>query len=88
MLMHNKLAGHESRIGDIRSTIQEQLDTLSFAGRLWQIFRSIISGALHDLRKTLGCSKETIMEMIDERVNTFFVRSLQLDAITLRLEYE
>jgi len=88
MLMHNKLAGHESRIGDIRSTIQEQLDTLSFAGRLWQLFRSIISGALHELRKRLGCSKEFIMEMIDERVNTFFIRSLQLDAVTLRLEYE
>ena len=88
MLVHNKLAGHESRIGDIRSNIQEQLDTLSFAGRLWQIFRSIISGALHDLRKRLGCSKETIMEMIYERVNTFFVRSIQLDAVTLRLEYE
>ena len=88
MLMHNKLTGHESRIGDIRSNIQEQLDMLSFAGRLWQIFRSIISGALHDLRKRLGCSKETIMEMIDERVNTFFVHSLQLDALTLRLEYE
>ena len=88
MLMHNKLADQESRIGDIRSNIQEQLDTLSFAGRLWQIFRSIISGALHDLRKSLGCPKETIMEMIDERVNTFFVRSLQLDALTLRLEYE
>jgi len=26
--------------------------------------------------------------MIDERVNTFFVRSLQLDALTLRLEHE
>jgi hypothetical protein len=88
MLMHNKLAGHASRIGEIRSSIQEQLDTLSFAGRLWQLFRSIISGALHDLRKKLGYSKEAIMEMIDERVNTFFVRSLQLDAVTLRLEYE
>jgi hypothetical protein len=61
---------------------------LSFAGRLWQIFRSIISGALHEVRKSLWCSEETIMEMIDERVNTFFVRSLQLDAVTLQLEYE
>ena len=87
MLMHNKLLGHESRIGDIRSSIQEQLDTLSFAGRLWQLFRSIISGTLHDARKRLGCSKESIMNMIDERVNTFFVRSLQLDTLTLRLEY-
>jgi hypothetical protein len=88
MLMHNKLAGHDGRIGDVRSNIQEQLNTLSFAGRLWQIFRSIISGALHELRNRLGCSKEIIMEMIDERVNTFFIRSLQLDAVTLRLEYE
>ena len=45
MLMHNKLVGHDSRIGGIQSNIQEQLVTLSFAGRLWQIFRSIISGA-------------------------------------------
>jgi len=86
--MHNKLAGHESRIGDIRSNIQEQLEMLNFAGRLWKIFRSIISGALHGLRKRLGCSKESIMEMIDERVNTFFIRSLQLYAVTLRLKYE
>ena len=89
MLMHNKLADHEkSRIGEIRSTIQEQLNTLSFAGRLWTIFRSILSGALNDLRRRLGCSKETIMETIDEYVNAFFVRSLQLDALTLSLEYE
>jgi hypothetical protein len=40
------------------------------------------------MQEQLRCSKETIMEMIDERVNTFFVRSLQLDAVTLRLEYE
>jgi hypothetical protein len=72
----------------IRSSIQEQLETLSFAGRLWQLFRSIISGSLHDMRKRLGCPKETIMELIDERVNTFFIRSLQLDAVTLHLEYE
>ncbi len=61
---------------------------LSFAGRLWQIFRSILSGALHALRKSLGCSRENIMEIIDEQIHTFFVRSLQLDAMTLRLEYE
>ena len=60
MLMHNKLVGHESRIGDIRSTIQQQLDTLSFAGRLWQIFRSIISGAIHDLRIGWGVQKRPL----------------------------
>ena len=36
MLIHNKLEGQDARIGEIRSQIQDQLDMLSFAGRLWQ----------------------------------------------------
>lgn len=75
-------------IGGIRSAIQNQLDSLSLAGRLWQTFRAIISGALSDLQEVLGCSADTVMQTIDERVNEFFVRSLQLDAFTMRLEYE
>ena len=88
MLVHNKLEYQDARIADVRSNIQEQLDTLSFAAKLWQIFRAIISGALGDLRNVLGCPVDTVMQTIDERVNEFFVRSLQLDAFTLRLEYE
>lgn len=88
MLVHNKLEYRDARIADIRSNIQEQLDTLNFAGKLWQIFRAIISGALGDLRNVPGCPVDTVMQTIDERVNEFFVRSLQLDAFTLRLEYE
>jgi hypothetical protein len=34
--------------------MQDQLDSLSFAGRLWQIFRAIISGTLDDLQATLA----------------------------------
>jgi len=34
MLLHNKLESHDSHVGDIRSQMQEQLDSLSFAGRL------------------------------------------------------
>jgi SRSO17 transposase len=88
MLVHNKLEGQDSRIGGIRSQIQDQLDSLSFAGRLWQIFRAIISGALSDLQEVLGCSADTVMQTIDERVNEFFISSLQLDAFTMRLEHE
>ena len=88
MLVHNKLEGQDSRIGDIRSQIQDQLDSLSFAGQLWQIFRAIISGTLNQLQATLGCSVDTVMLAIDNRVHEFFVRSLQLDAFTMRLEYE
>ena len=88
MLVHSKLEDQSVRIGDIRSEIQEQLDTLSFAGRLWQIFRAIISGTLNELKATLGCSVGTVMLAIDKRIHEFFVRSLQLDAFTMRLEYE
>jgi hypothetical protein len=39
--------------------------------------------------KKAGVSETTpLLKKIDERVNTFFVRSLQLDAVTLALEYE
>lgn len=78
----------EARIGDIRANIQNQLDTMSFAGRLWQIFRAIITGSLHGLQKKLGCSVDSIMQVIDERVSDFFIQSLQLDVFTLQLEYE
>ena len=88
MLVQNKLEYQDACIGSVRSSIQNQLDTLSFAGRLWQIFRAIISGALSDLRKIVGCSSDLVMQTIDERVNEFFVRSLQLDAFTMRMEYE
>jgi hypothetical protein len=88
MQVHNMLENKEERIGSIRSQIQEQMDTLSFAGNLWQIFRSIISGTLNKLETVLGCSVNTIMSAIDKRVEMFFVCSLQLDVFTMRLEHE
>jgi hypothetical protein len=88
MLMHNKREDQDSRIGDSRSQMQQHLDSLSFAGRLWQIFHAIISGTLHEIQATLGCSVDTVMLAIDERIREFFIRSLQLDAFTMRLEYE
>jgi hypothetical protein len=88
MLVNNKLEDQDSRVGDIRLQIQDQLDTLDFAGRLWQIFRAIISGALAELRVTLGCSVDTVMLAVDKRIHEFFVRSLQLDTFTMQLEHE
>ena len=88
MLVSNKLEDRDSRVGDIRSQIQGQLDSLNFAGRLWQIFRAIISGTLTELRATLGCSVDTVMLAVDKRIHEFFVRSLQLDTFTMQLEHE
>lgn len=88
ILVQNTLEGNECRAGDARAIIQEQLDMLSFAGRLWEIFRAIVSGSLTNLQTKLGCSVESIVEIIDARVNEFFIRSLQLDVFTLQLEYD
>jgi len=54
----------------------------------YKIFHAIISDALSDLQEILGCSVGAVMQMIDERVNEFFVRSHQLDTFTMRLEHE
>lgn len=88
MLVYNKLTHQDARIGDIRSEIQKQLDALSFAGQLWQLFRAIITGTLREIKKELGCSVKSVMDAIDQRVEEFFIRSLQLDAFTMNLEYE
>lgn len=38
--------------------------------------------------KTLRCTVGTIMDLVDQGVNDFFVRRLQLDAFTLQLEHD
>ena len=88
MLVHAKLGDDGARIGELRADIQDQLNLLSFAKRLWQVFRAIISDTLEELGETLGYSIETLMKMFDEKVNQFMVQSLQLDAFTMRLEHE
>ena len=88
MLVHAKLSEDGARIGECRADIEEQLNLMSFAARLWQVFRAIICDTLDELGDTVGCSAEVLMQAFDEKVNQFFVRSLQLDAFTMRLEHE
>ena len=88
MLVHNKLAYESMKIGEIRSNIQEQLDAMSFAAKLWQCFRTVISGVLRELKNQLGCSEQTIIAAMDDKIQEFFLKSLQLDSFTLQLEYE
>ena len=87
MLVHTKLERESVRIGEIRAEMEDRLNALSFAGRLWQLFRAVISGTLDELGETLGCSVEALMMAIDDRVNRFFEQSLQLDVFTMRLEF-
>ncbi len=71
MLVHAKIEESEARVGHVRAKVQDQLDMLNLAGRLWQVFRAIISGTLLELQKTLGCTVDAIMDLVDQRVNDF-----------------
>ena len=43
---------------------------------------------LDDPGDTAGCAAEVLMKAFDEKVNQFFVKSLQLDAFTMQLEHQ
>jgi len=86
--VYEKSKYDELRVCDIRAQIQDQITTLDFAKRLWQLFKAIISGTLEKLKKQFGKSTEEIMNAIDDRVNDFFQQALQLDSFALKMEFE
>lgn len=88
MLVDAKLLSTEASIGQIRSHIQDQFDSLNYAARLWSVFRSLIAGTLKSMHKQLNCTVNDIMEKLDERVSRFLIQALQLDAFTMQLEHE
>ena len=59
---------------------------ISFARKLWQVFRAVITGALDELRAVLGDVASLVMETIDAHIQCLFTQVLQLDPKTLRLE--
>ena len=59
---------------------------ISFAGKLWQVFRAVITGALDELKAVLGDIASLVMETIDTHIQCLFTQVLQLDPKTLRLE--
>ena len=59
---------------------------ISFASKLWQVFRAVITGALDELGAVLGDAATLVMETIDAHIQCLFTQVLQLDPRTLRLE--
>lgn len=75
-----------SGIAAMRQTLCQNSTDISFASKLWQVFRAIITGALDELKALLGDAITAVIEAIDAHVQCFFVQALQLDPKTLRLE--
>ena len=75
-----------SGIAAMRQGLCDNSTDISFAAKLWQVFRAVITGALDELKGVLGEAVDSVVATIDAHIQCLFVQVLQLDAKTLRLE--
>jgi SRSO17 transposase len=75
-----------ANLAQVRQALCNNSADISFAGKLWQVFRAVITGALDSLKAVLGDTVAIVMDAIDAHIQCWFVQVLQLDARTLRLE--
>jgi hypothetical protein len=73
-------------IAGVRQAMCSNSTDISFAGKLWQVFRAVITGALEGLKAIMGDAVAIVMDAIDAHIECWFLQVLQLDARTLRLE--
>lgn len=73
-------------IAGVRQAMCSNSTGISFAGKLWQVFRAVITGALDGLKAVMGDAVAILMDAIDAHIEYWFLQVLQLDARTLRLE--
>jgi SRSO17 transposase len=73
-------------IAQARQALCSNSTDISFAGKLWQVFRAVMTGALDGLKTVLGNTVDMVIEAIDVHIQCWFLQVLQLDPKTLRLE--
>ena len=88
LLVYAQHKNKEMRVCDTRAQVQDQLCSLNFAHHLWRLFRALIHDAVEGIQRDIGGATDIVMTAIDDRVREFFVKSLQLDAFTLELEFK
>jgi DDE superfamily endonuclease len=86
LLVVAKQAQGADSIAGVRQALCSNSADISFAGKLWQVFRAVISGALDSLKAVLGDAVAIVIDVIDAHMECWFLQALQLDARTLRLE--
>jgi hypothetical protein len=65
--------------GEIRDRQSGRLQTLTYAALLWQLFRSLIEGALEGLVRDLGRKLvKKILVAIDQTVESFLQQALHI----------
>jgi len=77
--------------GEIRDRQSGQIQVLTYATLLWQLFRALIEGALEGLIKDLGRAViRKVTRAIDQTVESFLTEALQMkpDQVAIQLEAE
>ncbi len=70
----------------VRNELSAGLIHLSFGHQLVALFRSLMNHGLEQFRAQLGELADHIVAALEQRMNTFFMQAMQLDAFTLELE--
>ena len=88
VLVHLALDGEDySRVGEARDDLVEQVRTLSYAQKLWKMFRIIIHYAVSGMKSVLECSAQEVMNEVDRQIERFFADALQLDPNIIQHEH-
>lgn len=85
LVIAKQTQGAES-IAGVRQALCSNSTDISYASKLWQVFRAVISGALDSLKSVMGDAVAIAMDVIDAHIECWFLQVLQLDTRTLRLE--
>jgi len=85
LVMAKQTQGY-GNIAQARQALCGNSTDISFAGKLWHVFRAVMTGALDSLKAVLGDAVVMVMDAIDAHIQCWFSQVLQLDTKTLRLE--
>ena len=85
LVIAKQTQGADSIAGARQAMCSNSTD-ISFASKLWQVFRAVITGALDSLKAVMGDAVAMVIDAIDTHIEYWFLQVLQLDARTLRLE--
>ncbi len=74
-------------LGSTRNNVTGQLELLTFARLLWELFRALIFGVLDTLKTKISAKTiELIKQKINISITTFLDQALQLDSAYVRAE--
>lgn len=91
LLFEAMLRAGQLSYGEIRDRESGQLQTLTYAALLWQLFRALIEGALDGLVQDLGPRViEKVLAAIDQTVESFLNQALQIspEQVAVQLQAE